>query len=50
MQSWLLYIIYGAFMSDRTQFEKAKQMLRTLVDVSIASSSVVSSRFLILDQ
>ncbi|KAH8690061.1 fungal-specific transcription factor domain-containing protein [Talaromyces proteolyticus] len=32
MQSWLLYIIYGAFMSDRTQFEKAKQMLRTLVD------------------
>lgn len=33
MQAWLLHIIYGAFMSGASQYNVAKQMLRTGVDV-----------------
>jgi hypothetical protein len=45
MQAWLLYIIYGAYACDTAQFEKAKQMLRQLVDVSTA---FISDIFIII--
>ncbi|KAL3431034.1 hypothetical protein BDV09DRAFT_9470 [Aspergillus tetrazonus] len=32
LQTWLLHIIYGAYMKDTPEFEEAKRMLRTLVD------------------
>ncbi|KAI5460701.1 hypothetical protein BGZ63DRAFT_249922 [Mariannaea sp. PMI_226] len=32
MQAWLLHIIYGAYVGDTTRYQKAKQLLRTLVD------------------
>lgn len=37
-QTWLLYIVYGVYMGDITQFEKARNMLRVVVDVGISNS------------
>ncbi|KAL0931833.1 zinc finger protein ADR1 [Colletotrichum truncatum] len=34
MQAWLLHIIYGAFTGNATHFEKAKRMLRWVVDAA----------------
>lgn len=33
MQTWLLHIIYGTFTGNATHFDKAKKMLRWVVDV-----------------
>ncbi|KAJ9156005.1 Specific RNA polymerase II transcription factor [Pleurostoma richardsiae] len=32
LQAWLLYIAYGAYMGDGSQFDRAKEMLRSAVD------------------
>ncbi|KAF7556311.1 hypothetical protein G7Z17_g1562 [Cylindrodendrum hubeiense] len=37
MQAWILHIIYGAYMGGAARYGKAKVMLRSLVDVRIAS-------------
>ncbi|KAK2729143.1 zinc finger protein ADR1 [Colletotrichum kahawae] len=34
MQAWLLHIIYGAFTGNATHFDKAKKMLRWVVDAA----------------
>jgi hypothetical protein len=38
-----LYIVYGAYMGDTTQFEKARNMLRIIVDVSLSIATCLST-------
>ncbi|KAL2838466.1 fungal-specific transcription factor domain-containing protein [Aspergillus pseudoustus] len=34
LQTWLLHIVYGAYLNDTTDFEESKKMLRIVVDAA----------------